>query len=120
IHFVLTFNKQGRVRLGRWYSTFTPKEKTRYTKEAISNILSRREKDCSFVIWRDYTLVYKRYASLYFMMAIDNTDNELITLEMIHRFVVILDKVFLNICELDLIYEFEKVCYIYVFYPLTI
>ena len=31
--------------------------------------------------------MYKRYASLYFCMAIDVGDNELITLEVIHRYV---------------------------------
>jgi AP-1 complex subunit sigma 1/2 len=31
--------------------------------------------------WREYKLVYKRYASLYFCVGVDPTDNELITLE---------------------------------------
>ena len=32
-------------------------------------------------------LVYKRYASLYFVAGIEEGDNELITLEVIHHFV---------------------------------
>lgn len=35
-----------------------------------------------------------RYASLYFCCAIEEQDNELITLEVIHRFVELLDKYF--------------------------
>ena len=35
-----------------------------------------------------------RYASLYFVAAIENSDNELITLEIIHRYVELLDKYF--------------------------
>ena len=35
-----------------------------------------------------------RYASLYFCVAIDPDDNELITLEIIHRYVELLDKYF--------------------------
>lgn len=35
-----------------------------------------------------------RYASLYFCCAIEHQDNELITLEIIHRYVELLDKYF--------------------------
>ena len=35
-----------------------------------------------------------RYASLYFCCAIDSDDNELLTLEIIHRYVELLDKYF--------------------------
>ena len=38
-----------------------------------------------------------RYASLYFLAAIEPGDNELITLEVIHRFVELLDKYFGNV-----------------------
>jgi len=49
------------------------------------------------------------YASLYFVIAIDNDDNELIALEIIHRFVETLDKYFGNVCELDVVFNFDKV-----------
>jgi hypothetical protein len=52
--------------------------------------------------------VYKRYASLYFVMGIDVADNELITLEVIHHYVEVLDRYFGNVCELDLIFNFHK------------
>lgn len=55
-------------------------------------------------------VVYKRYASLYFVMGIDMGDNELITLEIIHHYVEVLDRYFGNVCELDLIFNFHKVC----------
>lgn len=53
-------------------------------------------------------VVYKRYASLYFVCGIDGGDNELITLEVIHHFVEVLDRYFGNVCELDLIFNFHK------------
>lgn len=56
-------------------------------------------------------MVYKRYASLYFVMGIDSSDNELITLELVHHFVEVLDRYFGNVCELDLIFNFHKVCH---------
>ena len=43
------------------------------------------------------------------MIAIDNDDNELIALEIIHRFVETLDKYFGNVCELDVVFNFDKV-----------
>ena len=52
--------------------------------------------------------MYKRYASLYFVMGIDANENELITLEVIHHYVEVLDKYFGNVCELDLIFNFHK------------
>ena len=54
-------------------------------------------------------VVYKRYASLYFVVGIDPSDNELITLEIIHHYVEVLDRYFGNVCELDLIFNFHKV-----------
>ena len=53
-------------------------------------------------------VVYKRYASLYFVMGIDTGDNELLTLETIHHYVEVLDRYFGNVCELDLIFNFHK------------
>ena len=55
-------------------------------------------------------VVYKRYASLYFVMGIDMSENELFTLEIIHHYVEVLDRYFGNVCELDLIFNFHKVC----------
>ena len=56
--------------------------------------------------------MYKRYASLCFLVGIDASDNELLTLEIIHRFVEVLDHYFGNVCELDLIFNFHKAYYI--------
>ncbi|POI22048.1 hypothetical protein CIB84_014205, partial [Bambusicola thoracicus] len=57
-------------------------------------------------------LCYYRYASLYFCCAIEDQDNELITLEIIHRYVELLDKYFGSVCELDIIFNFEKAYFI--------
>lgn len=89
-----------------------------------------------------------RYASLYFCLAVENQENELLGLEVIHRYVELLDKYFgnvipsrvttcaftyktkskecclpvffaflimktsLQVCELDLIFNFEKAYFI--------
>lgn len=56
-----------------------------------------------------YKLIYRRYAGLYFIMCVETTDNELAILENIHLFVEILDNYFGNVCELDLVFNFNKV-----------
>merc|ERR1712128_27695 len=43
-----------------------------------------------------------------FCCAIENDDNELIPLEIIHTFVELLDNYFGSVCELDIIYNYEK------------
>ena len=40
---------------------------------------------------------FSRYASLYFCCAVENQDNELLTLEIVHRYVELLDKYFGNV-----------------------
>ena len=44
---------------------------------------------------------FSRYASLYFCAAIEQTDNELVTLEVIHRYVELLDKYFGSVSAFD-------------------
>lgn len=55
-------------------------------------------------------IVYRRYAGLFFCACVDTNDNELAYLEAIHFFVEVLDAFFGNVCELDLVFNFYKVC----------
>ncbi|TXG60367.1 hypothetical protein EZV62_014940 [Acer yangbiense] len=112
IQFVLLISRQGKVRLTKWYSPYTQKERTKVIRELSGVILARGPKLCNFVEWRGYKVVYKRYASLYFCMCIDQDDNELEVLEIIHHYVEILDRYFGSVCELDLIFNFHKAYYI--------
>ncbi|KAJ0976305.1 hypothetical protein J5N97_018270 [Dioscorea zingiberensis] len=112
INFVLLISRQGKVRLTKWYSPYTQKERTKVIRELSGVILTRGPKLCNFVEWRGYKVVYRRYASLYFCMCIDAEDNELEVLEIIHHFVEILDRYFGSVCELDLIFNFHKAYYI--------
>ena len=48
-------------------------------------VLQRRPKMSNFVDFMGHKIVYKRYASLYFCCAVDQDDNELEVLEVIHR-----------------------------------
>eukprot|EP01107_Rhizomastix_libera_P006609 TRINITY_DN20763_c0_g1_i1.p1 TRINITY_DN20763_c0_g1~~TRINITY_DN20763_c0_g1_i1.p1 ORF type:complete len:174 (-),score=27.34 TRINITY_DN20763_c0_g1_i1:85-606(-) len=108
IHFLLLLNKQSRTRLTKWFVPYGPKEKERVLRELGHEVTAREHGMCNFIEWRDKLVIYKRYASLYFVVCVDKTDNELITLEIIHRFVFVLDKYFGNVTELDLIYDFSR------------
>ncbi|KAM9033680.1 AP-1 complex subunit sigma-3 isoform 1-T1 [Sarcophilus harrisii] len=112
IHFILLFSRQGKLRLQKWYTTLPDKERKKIIREIVQMILSRGQRTSSFVDWKDLKLVYKRYASLYFCCAVENQDNELLTLEIVHRYVELLDKYFGNVCELDIIFNFEKAYFI--------
>ena len=59
--------------------------------------------------YKQYKVIYRRYAGLFFSMCVDVTDNELLLLESIHVFVELLDRYFGNVCELDLVFNFHKV-----------
>jgi hypothetical protein len=49
---------------------------------------------------------------LFFIAGCSSDDNELITLEIIHRYVEQMDKYYGNVCELDIIFSFTKAYYI--------
>jgi len=112
IHFVILFSRQGKLRLQKWYEAKEPKEKKKMCRELTSAILLRKPKMCNFIEYRDLQVVYKRYASLFFCFGVDRTDNELNVLEVIHRYVEVLDKYFGSVCELDIIFNFEKAYFI--------
>jgi len=108
IHFVLLISRQGKVRLAKWYSPMSAKEKERAVRDVSSMIIGRPAKLCNFLDWKDKKIVNKRYASLYFVACIDKDDNELIAMEVVHHFVEVLDRYFGHVCELDLIFNFHK------------
>lgn len=112
IDFILLISRQGKVRLSKWYTVKEAKDRARITRETSALVLNRAPKMCNFLDYKDKKLVYKRYASLFFVMGIGKEDNELMTLEMIHQYVEVLDKYFGNVCELDIIFNFHKAYYI--------
>ena len=112
IDFLLLISRQGKVRLAKYYVPYTRKEKSRTEREVVSKVLARPRKMCNFIEYRDRRIIYKRYASLYFITCVSCDDNELITLEKIHHFVEVLDRYFGSVCELDIIFNFHKAYYV--------
>jgi len=85
INFILLFSRQGKLRLQKWYEA---KEMEEAPLCAPLNM------------------------TLFFCFAVDRGDNELGVLEVIHRYVEVLDKYFGSVCELDIIFNFEKAYFI--------
>lgn len=92
-----------------------PKQKAKIVKDVTQLVLARRTRMCNFLEYKgefsllyvgkwgvdlddaDTKVVYRRYASLFFVCGIASGDNELITLEIIHRYVEVLDRYFGNV-----------------------
>ncbi|GCA62497.1 adaptor protein complex, sigma subunit [Kipferlia bialata] len=108
IDFVLLINRQGKVRLTKWYAPYSEKERTKAIHEVTNKVVGRSSRLCNVVEWRDKRLIYRRYASLYFLFCVDKTANDLLVFEGIHFMVELLDRYFNNVCELDLIFNFRK------------
>ncbi|GAA5823952.1 hypothetical protein JCM10212_001056 [Sporobolomyces blumeae] len=108
VSFVLLISRQGKVRLAKWFTTMSTRNKTKIVKDVTQLVLARRTRMCNFLEYKDSKIVYRRYASLFFVCGIGQQDNELITLEIIHRYVEVLDRYFGNVCELDLIFNYQK------------
>ncbi|KDN48468.1 hypothetical protein K437DRAFT_86423 [Tilletiaria anomala UBC 951] len=54
-------------------------------------------------------VIYRHYATLYFVFVVDGSESELGILDLIQVFVESLDRCFENVCELDLIFNFDQV-----------
>lgn len=112
INYLILVSRQGKIRLAKWFTTLSAKEKAKIVKDVTALVLARRTKMCNFLEYKDTKVIYRRYASLFFITGIDREDNELLALEVIHRYVETLDKYFGNVCELDLIFNFQKAYYV--------
>jgi len=118
IRFFLLQNRQGKTRLSKWYvpppvpqngSGNSETEKLRIEAEIHRLVTARDKKYTNFIEYNNYKVIYRRYAGLFFTIAVDLADNELSYLETIHLFVELLDTYFSNVCELDIVFNFNKV-----------
>ncbi|CAF3543594.1 unnamed protein product [Rotaria socialis] len=105
---VLVFNTRGQVRLIRFFDSCSTELQQKLLRESYQIISKRDMNACNFVEHNDYKLVYRHYATLYFVFVIDSTESEYDIFELIHTFVQCLDQYFENVCELDLIFHSDK------------
>ncbi|KAI5951140.1 aps2 [Candida jiufengensis] len=122
IQFILVLNRQGKSRLVKWFNNSITIQQKQQNIIDIHRLISSRDSkhQSNFVLFnqsqknqqQSYKLCYRRYAGLYFIIAIDLEENDLVYLESLHFFVEILDTYFNNVCEVDLIFNFYKLYYI--------
>ncbi|XP_057783091.1 AP-3 complex subunit sigma isoform X2 [Salvia miltiorrhiza] len=111
---VIVMNDQGKPRLIKFYE-FQPPEKQQELVRSIYRILcSRAENVSNFVkadslFGPDVRLVYKTFATLYFVFIFDKSENELAMIDLMQVFVETLNKCFREVCELDIVFNFYKV-----------
>merc|ERR1712243_473432 len=81
-------------------------------------VSKRKEELCNFVEDgllvgdSEFKLIYRPFGSLYIVFCVDNGESELAILDAIQVFVAILDNCFKNVCELDIIFNINKVHFI--------
>ncbi|KAK9164152.1 hypothetical protein Syun_005054 [Stephania yunnanensis] len=114
IRAVMVMNTQGKPRLAKFYH-YLPPEKQQELIRSVFAVLSNRPDNVSdfveadSIFGPDSRLVYKHYATLYFVFVFDSSENELAMLDLIQVFVETLDKCFKNVCELDIVFNFTKI-----------
>ncbi|XP_059757762.1 AP-3 complex subunit sigma-2-like [Balaenoptera ricei] len=118
IQAILVFNNHGKPRLVCFYQRFPEEIQQQIIREILHLVLKRDDNICNF-LWggsliggSDYKLIYRHYATLYFVFCGDSSESELGILDLIQDLVETLDKCFKNVCELDLIFHMDKVRYI--------
>jgi AP-1 complex subunit sigma 1/2 len=93
-NFIVLMSRQGKIRLSEFFSSYTETEKRRILRDIAADVLPRQAKMCNIIEKGEYKFVYRRYASLYFVVGCPVEMNELIVLEQIHLFVEALDGYF--------------------------
>mmetsp|Transcript_5167 Transcript_5167/g.5624 ORF Transcript_5167/g.5624 Transcript_5167/m.5624 type:complete len:170 (-) Transcript_5167:198-707(-) len=117
IHAILFFNEERQVRLTKFYSLLDDEKKKEYLHDVIS-LLSKRKILSSFIDgeltkWGKGTkLIYKKYARLFIVFVVDDSEPELGILEIIDTLMQCLDKQFKDVCELDIELNVEKVHFV--------
>lgn len=122
IRCVLIFNEQGKARLLRFYDN-TDFEQQQLILKRIFGLISGRDDNtsCCFVFDNlpsdvlsvgEERIIYRHFASLFFVVVADACESELGILDLLQVFVHVLDQCFENICELDIVYHYDRVNYV--------
>eukprot|EP00051_Salpingoeca_urceolata_P033557 m.21238 g.21238 ORF g.21238 m.21238 type:complete len:177 (-) comp6363_c0_seq1:111-641(-) len=115
---ILVFNNHGKPRLVKFFDHHTEEMQQQIIRECFQLVSKRPDNVCNFLEGgsllggSDAKLIYRHYATLYFVFAVDSSESELGILDLIQVFVETLDKRFENVCELDLIFHVDKVHHI--------
>ncbi|RWS11085.1 AP-3 complex subunit sigma-like protein, partial [Dinothrombium tinctorium] len=115
---IIVFNNNGKPRITKFYQHYSEDLQQQIIRETFLLVSKRDDNVCNFleggslIGGSDFKLIYRHYATLYFVFCVDSSESELGILDLIQVFVETLDKCFENVCELDLIFHVDKVHHI--------
>merc|ERR1711939_244590 len=118
INAVLVFNNAGQPRLTKFYTQLETSVQQRLISEIFALVSHRPSGSCNFLplppllasSGTSHTpshVTYRHYATLYFIIISTSTESPLALIDLIQVYVEALDRLFENVCELDLIFNFE-------------
>lgn len=114
---VIVLNNHGQARLTKFYE-YVPEDRQQHLVRDVFAIVSKRgDALCNFVeggtiFGPGVRVIYRHYATLFFVFCVDEAESELGILDLIQVFVETLDRCFENVCELDLIFHMDKINYV--------
>jgi len=116
---ILIINNHGKPRLAKFYQDVLGLDgQQAVIRRTFQQVSQRSDNFCNYLVgtipeWGEETkIIYRHYATLYFVFIVDQQESDLGILDLIQVFVETLDKSFENVCELDLIFHSDKVNYI--------
>ncbi|OJI91373.1 60S ribosomal protein eL8 [Aspergillus vadensis CBS 113365] len=125
INAVLVFNNNGQPRLTKFYTQIDTQTKQSLIAQIYNLVSQRPASACNFLplpplLSRGASsgaengpsdaptqITYRNYATLSFIMISTSTESPLALIDLIQVFVEALDRMFENVCELDLIFGYE-------------
>ncbi|KAF2070616.1 hypothetical protein CYY_008073 [Polysphondylium violaceum] len=117
---ILIINNHGKPRLTKFYEYMNVDKQQQIIRDLFLLVSKRADGACNFlevgpndnIFDKDTKVIYRHYATLFFVFCVDSAESELSIIDLIQTFVESLDKCFENVCELDLIFHIDKVHYI--------
>lgn len=64
MQFLLLFSRQGKLRLQKWFTPLTERQKKKVIRDMTMLVLGRPPRSSNFLQWRDMKIVYRRWNPL--------------------------------------------------------
>ena len=117
IYTFFVINENGDIRLARSYIEMSQETRNRLAHEVFRMVSSRSSNLCniipgdgltSFQFQRKVSIVYRAYATLFVITVVDDCENPLAMLDIIHTFVEVLNGCFKDVSEVQLAFNPDK------------
>ena len=117
IYAFFVINENGEIRLARSYIEMSQETRNRLAHEVFRMVSTRPSNLCniipgdsisSYSFSRKVSIVYRSYASLFVITIVDECENPLAILDIIHTFVEVLNGCFRDVSEVQLAFNPDK------------